>query len=176
MDIATKPIAAPAAVAGPGLSGEFTGLPEWQARERLGEQGGNELKTSRHRSLARLANSLLLVLLAAAAIAALTGDALSFGIVAAVVVASVVLDLVQEQRAERTGARRATAGPLALLLPYLPLVRAFGFVPLPVLVLALVGGLTATYLVAAEVLKHWFYRPRSHRHAVRRPRPLARLR
>lgn len=100
MDIATRTIAAPAAVAGPGLSGEFTGLPERRARERLAEQGANELQTSRRRSLARrfvarLANPLLLVLLAASAIAALTGDALSFGIVAVVVVASVVLDLVQ---------------------------------------------------------------------------------
>ncbi|NML17661.1 magnesium-translocating P-type ATPase [Azohydromonas caseinilytica] len=82
------------------------GLSEHQARAGLAEHGPNEIQPAAPRSLARrfvarLANPLLLVLLAASAIAALTGDALSFGIVLAVILASVVLDLVQEQRADR---------------------------------------------------------------------------
>jgi Mg2+-importing ATPase len=47
---------------------------------------------------------------------------------------------------------------LALVLPYIPLGRSFGFVPLSATVLAMVAGLTATYLVAAEVLKQIFHR------------------
>ncbi len=110
MDTAPDPIAASAADAlpgQPGPQGECTGLQESQARERLAEQGPNELQASKRHSLVRrfigrLANPLLLVLLVASAIAAFTGDALSFGLVAAVITASVVLDLVQEQRADRT--------------------------------------------------------------------------
>lgn len=86
---------------------EMTGLSPALARQRLAEHGPNEIPAARRLTLARrlfarLANPLLLVLLAASAIAALTGDALSFGIVLAVIVASVALDLVQEQRADRT--------------------------------------------------------------------------
>ena len=47
---------------------------------------------------------------------------------------------------------------IAVALPYLPAGASFGFVPLPVPVLLLVIGLTAAYLGAAEVVKHFFYR------------------
>ena len=82
------------------------GLSESQARARLAATGPNELPAAEAQGLARrvagrLANPLLLTLLGASGIAALTGDALSFGIVFVVVVASLVLDLAQQQRADR---------------------------------------------------------------------------
>jgi Mg2+-importing ATPase len=81
------------------------GLSEAQARERLAAHGPNELREAPGPSLARrflwrLANPLQLVLIAASLIAALTGDAVSFGIVLVVVLMSAVLDLVQEHRAD----------------------------------------------------------------------------
>ena len=82
------------------------GLTQAEAEARLAQHGPNQLHPASHvplarRFLARLANPLLLVLLAASLIAALTGDAISFGIVVVVVLMSATLDLVQEQRADR---------------------------------------------------------------------------
>jgi Mg2+-importing ATPase len=83
------------------------GLSSAQARQRLAQHGPNRLQAAQHPSLARrfvqrLANPLLLVLLAASLIAALSGDAASFAVVLVVVLMSVTLDLVQEQRADRS--------------------------------------------------------------------------
>jgi len=47
---------------------------------------------------------------------------------------------------------------LALLLPYLPGAALFGFVPLPLAIVALILGLTAAYVLATEALKARFYR------------------
>jgi P-type Mg2+ transporter len=52
----------------------------------------------------------------------------------------------------------AVALGLAFAMPYLPLAERLGFVPLPLWLWATVLGLTATYLVAAELLKGVFYR------------------
>ncbi len=46
----------------------------------------------------------------------------------------------------------------ALLLPYTPLGRWFGFTPLPPLLLAAIAIMTALYLLLAEFVKRWFYR------------------
>jgi Mg2+-importing ATPase len=54
----------------------------------------------------------------------------------------------------------------ALALPYTPLGEVFGFTPLPAQLLALVGGLTAAYLVAAEALKRAFFRRTAGAHAA----------
>jgi Mg2+-importing ATPase len=42
--------------------------------------------------------------------------------------------------------------------PYLPFVALVGFVPLPLDLLALLAGITALYMAAAETAKEWFYR------------------
>ncbi|WP_372524375.1 magnesium-translocating P-type ATPase [Piscinibacter sp.] len=47
---------------------------------------------------------------------------------------------------------------VALMLPFTPLGAAFGFVPVPWWFIATVVALTASYLVAAEALKHVFHR------------------
>jgi Mg2+-importing ATPase len=47
---------------------------------------------------------------------------------------------------------------LALAIPYLPLVGVLGFAPLAPPLLAGLVLVTATYVVATEILKRWFYR------------------
>lgn len=81
-----------------GLSGET-------ASERLKRDGPNALGTKQRRRLLfdiarRLANPLVLILLAASAVAGITGDLISFAIIAAVILLSTLLDMVQEHRAE----------------------------------------------------------------------------
>lgn len=45
-----------------------------------------------------------------------------------------------------------------LAIPYTPLGAAFGFVPLPLLFLGLMGLIVLGYVVSAELAKRWFYR------------------
>jgi Mg2+-importing ATPase len=47
---------------------------------------------------------------------------------------------------------------LTPLVPYLPFTSVFGFVPVPWTLTATVLGITALYVVAAEITKRWFYR------------------
>jgi Mg2+-importing ATPase len=80
------------------------GLSEAAAREALERHGPNVLVTRRRRTaladfLLRFRNPLVLLLVAAAAISAATGDLASALIVVAVLAASVTLDFVQERRA-----------------------------------------------------------------------------
>jgi len=81
-----------------------TGLTQHQAAARLRRHGPNRLQEAPKpgwlRAIgARLANPLILVLLGASAISALTGDPVSFGFVALIVVMSIGLDMLQEHRA-----------------------------------------------------------------------------
>ncbi len=46
---------------------------------------------------------------------------------------------------------------ITLVLPYLPFVSIFGFIPLPLPLLLAVLGLTALYVVATELAKRYFY-------------------
>jgi Mg2+-importing ATPase len=48
--------------------------------------------------------------------------------------------------------------PVTLSLPYLPVARVFGFVPLPGTLLLTLVAITVLYAAAAEGAKHWFYR------------------
>jgi Mg2+-importing ATPase len=48
--------------------------------------------------------------------------------------------------------------PIALAIPYLPFTYVFGFVPLPVAVVAGIGGITMLYVLATELQKQRFYR------------------
>src|SRR5579864_4630072 len=82
------------------------GLGSAEARTRLVRFGPNTLEARRRYSLllkvlSRFRNPLVLVLLFAASISAATGDVVSFGIVSAMVVLSVLLDSIQEYRAEQ---------------------------------------------------------------------------
>ena len=47
---------------------------------------------------------------------------------------------------------------LALFMPYLPIASIFGFVRLPAGLMLAILGITALYVTATEVQKHWFYR------------------
>ncbi len=47
---------------------------------------------------------------------------------------------------------------LTLLIPYSPLAATMGFAGLPPLLLLILAGIVALYLITAETAKHWFYR------------------
>ncbi len=47
---------------------------------------------------------------------------------------------------------------VALAIPYLPDVALLGFVPLPLPLAGAVCAITALYVLATELLKHWFFR------------------
>ncbi|MDR5694827.1 MAG: magnesium-translocating P-type ATPase [Armatimonadota bacterium] len=51
----------------------------------------------------------------------------------------------------------AAVGLTTLALPYLPGARLLGFAPLPFPLMLGMGGIAAGYLVAAELVKRWFY-------------------
>ena len=57
---------------------------------------------------------------------------------------------------------------VALAMPYLPGIALLGFTPLPIGLLSALLGITGLYVLAAELLKRWFYR----RHDARRAEPL----
>lgn len=48
-------------------------------------------------------------------------------------------------------------GVVAVMVPYLPFAACFGFVPLPLPVLAGLVAITALYLLASEATKRWFF-------------------
>lgn len=79
------------------------GLSSSEAAERLARFGPNQLASRRQalpwRFMARFRNPLVLILLAASAVSAATGDVASASVIAAIVLMSVALDFVQEQRA-----------------------------------------------------------------------------
>ena len=82
------------------------GLTAAEARRRLARYGANEARPRERVSLAaqfarRFRNPLILILLAASAVAAFTGDVASFVIIASVIGVSVAIDFVQEHRAGR---------------------------------------------------------------------------
>lgn len=82
-----------------------TGLSSIEARQRSRIYGSNLLSASAHKHpifeiLDRLRNPLVLLLLVAGGISAVTGEATSAGIIALIVVLSVTFDYIQEHRAE----------------------------------------------------------------------------
>jgi Mg2+-importing ATPase len=98
------------------LAARDTGLGAAEAAARLARYGPNLLGRRRRLSLPlkflrRFANPLVLILLAAAGVAALTGDLASFVIIAVIVLISAVLDTAQEFRAEEAAEHlRASIG------------------------------------------------------------------
>ena len=81
------------------------GLTAAAAAERLARVGPNAVAQAPRLRLARkvarrFAEPLVAILLVAAAISGFTGDTASFAIIVTVIVLSIVLDIVQEQRAE----------------------------------------------------------------------------
>jgi len=87
------------------LGTSANGLNAEEAADRLAKYGPNRLEEPRHRLLIlglakRFSNPLVLILLFAAGFAALTHEHASFLIIIAIIVLSVVIDFVQEHRAE----------------------------------------------------------------------------
>jgi Mg2+-importing ATPase len=83
------------------------GLSSREARCRLAEYGPNDAMVRRRRPLwrqviDRLGNPLVLILLFASCLSAWTGDVTSFAIIVVIILLSVVLDVVQQRRAENT--------------------------------------------------------------------------
>ena len=98
------------------------GLTSAEAAERLVEYGPNVVETRRRRRvvlefLSRFTNPLILVLLVASAISALTGDTTSFVIISIVVALSVTLDFIQEYRAGQAAERLKASVALRALAP-----------------------------------------------------------
>ena len=89
------------------LRSSETGLSAAEAEARLAQYGPNSAVAvgrppAWRQFVRRLANPLILLLLLASGLSALTGDLVSFIIVAAIVLLSVVLDFIQERQAEHT--------------------------------------------------------------------------
>ncbi|WP_026868210.1 magnesium-translocating P-type ATPase [Hyphomicrobium zavarzinii] len=89
----------------PGPQPWSRGLTRAEASERYEKFGPNDVLAERARPLwravvDRFSNPLILILLFASALSAWTGDVLSFAIIVAIVLLSVVLDVVQQRRAE----------------------------------------------------------------------------
>ena len=87
------------------LGTSAAGLDAAAARSRLADYGPNDAATEKRsplalQFLARFRNPLILILLAASALSAATGDVASFAIIAAIVLLSISLDFVQEMRAQ----------------------------------------------------------------------------
>lgn len=85
--------------------------------------------------------------------------------VESVISASLVVLVIRTQRPffRSLPGRSLLAATLAivavtLVLPFTPLGKLFGFVPLPGTFLALMGGIVALYILSAEILKRAFYR------------------
>ena len=81
------------------------GLDSAAARARMAEYGPNDAAAEKHQPLAlqflaRFRNPLILILLAASALSAATGDVPSFVIIAVIVLLSIGFDFVQEMRAQ----------------------------------------------------------------------------
>ncbi|MDP3654037.1 MAG: magnesium-translocating P-type ATPase [Rhodoferax sp.] len=88
------------------------GLTRIEAAQRLGHYGPNRLRPATQRAvvlqfLAHFRNPLVLVLLAASVVSALSGDMTGAAVIGVIVVASVTLDFVQAYRAGRAAARLA---------------------------------------------------------------------
>ena len=88
------------------LGASSNGLSSTEAAARLLRYGANTLDSRQKHSfllkvLSRFRNPLVLILLVAAVISGLTGDVASFGIISTMVLLSVLLDSVQEYRAEQ---------------------------------------------------------------------------
>ncbi len=99
-----------AATALASLQTSAAGLTTHEAGQRLARCGPNRLASAGRRHLIaeiarRLGNPLVLVLLAAGGVSLLTGEGASAGIIAAVVLLSVLLDQAQQHRAEAAAQR-----------------------------------------------------------------------
>ncbi len=86
------------------------GLSDAEAASRLRAHGPNQLRPKRRRALvveflSRFRNPLVVILLVASGVSAMTGDAASFFIISTIVLLSVTLDFVQEHRAGRAAER-----------------------------------------------------------------------
>jgi Mg2+-importing ATPase len=117
------------------------GLSSAEAAERLRRYGPNELREqvrlSRVRILwSQVRNPLLMLLLFAVVISALTGEWSDAAIVLTIVIVSVGIG-------------------------YLPFAGALGFTPLPGTLLLALAAITVVYFAAAELMKTWFYRSAS---------------
>ena len=87
------------------LRATSVGLTDTEARQRLAQYGANDALRRRRRPLwrqvlDRFANPLILILLFAGGLSAWTGQVMSFVIIAVIILLSVVLDVVQQLRAE----------------------------------------------------------------------------
>jgi len=97
-----------------------SGLSHGEAATRLARYGPNQLKSRPQamlgQLLARFLNPLVLILLAASAVSALTGDTASASIIGVIVALSVLLDFAQEYRAGQAAQKLAQQVALTALV------------------------------------------------------------
>ena len=92
------------------LAASANGLSSAEAAERLASFGPNLIRRERKQTLVlqfltHFRNPLVIILLVASAVSALTGEVAGFFIISAIVLMSVTLDFVQEYRAGKAAAR-----------------------------------------------------------------------
>jgi Mg2+-importing ATPase len=106
MDNIAKPWALPAEQLLSEMKSSGTGLTEEEAKRRLAEHGYNEIagkgrREGREILLSQLSNPLILVLIAAAAVAYLLGEAIDSIVILSIVLVNSILGFFQEYRAEK---------------------------------------------------------------------------
>jgi Mg2+-importing ATPase len=155
------------------------GLSSAEARERLERFGRNELleeaRLSRLRVVwSQVRSPLLLILLFAAVVSALTREWSDAAIVIAIVLATVGIGYMREYGAQAAvAALRARVKTRAsvvrdgetCLVPLEEIVPGdvvlLGFAPIPVTLLGVLVAITILYVSGAELMKKWFYRSAS---------------
>ncbi len=89
------------------IAATHSGLSNEEVERRLARYGPNDALTHRRRPLwrqilDRFANPLMIILLFASGLSAWTGEVTSFALIVGIILLSVVLDVVQQARAENT--------------------------------------------------------------------------
>ena len=133
---------------------QWNGLSSAEAQARFKRDGPNQIRPQPQRRLAlqllaRFQNPLVLILLAASGVSAMTGDVMGAAVIGVIILASVLLDFFQEHRAGRAAERLAeqVAVTVTTLRDGLPCALA-----LPQLVQGDVVLLSAGNLVPADGL------------------------
>jgi magnesium-transporting ATPase (P-type) len=122
------------------LNATPAGLSSAEAASRLARYGPNVLRATRRQTflllaLSRFKNPLVILLIVASGISALTGE----------------LTLTS-----------LTVVALAALLPLTPLASALGFVAPPPRFFLILAAMVAVYLAGVQAVKTWFYRSFTH--------------
>ncbi|HXX80408.1 MAG TPA: cation-transporting P-type ATPase [Thermodesulfovibrionales bacterium] len=141
------------------LNSTSHGLGSSEATARLAQFGPNLLRPVRKRMLvlqflAKFRNPLVLILMVASMVLALTGDVTSFFIF---VIRTRKNPFRSRPNPWLTGCS-LTVVAIAVVLPFTPFAAYLGFELLPPLFFIVLGGMVVLYLLSVEQVKQWVYR------------------